>query len=270
MFDKKRVLTTILAAELTTCFVVWGANRIVKTYTAFQRQQIEQFEREQQTFLDRTVTFWQQKAFDACLEAAQQVSSRSRLYNEAQQIWQYCQNARVETWMNQARAFAEQGRYQSAIHTVNQIPRGHPQYETAQQLVLDWSIRMLTLAQEAYQQATAFPNEAIAILSAVPEFSPLHAEAKTKIAQWQQDWNVHAELARNAIAFLDKDRLSKAKHKAEQIGTTHPYWKRQRVEILDAIAQRQAEKDKERQAFWHTVFFLLLGGGMLSFACKRS
>ncbi|MDY7014753.1 MAG: hypothetical protein SVX43_14350, partial [Cyanobacteriota bacterium] len=41
-------------------------------------------------------------------------------------------------------------------------------------------------------------------------------------------------------------------------------------EIGNASAQRKAEKEKERKAFWQKIGLVLLGGGVLSWVLKRS
>ena len=89
-------------------------------------------------------------------------------------------------------------------------------------------------------------ENAIAIIKAVPESSPLGAEVQPTIKQWQADWKQNQTHIEAAQKGLDEKRWQDAINEAKKV-KDNPYWLDQSKEIItqadEAIAAEAAAKN---------------------------
>lgn len=167
--------------------------------------QIKQWQRdialiEDQPFIDRaklTALSGDRASLQAAIAEAQQVTSSSALYDEAQELiadwrWQI-QRMDNQPILTQARQLADTGRLNQAIEVASRIPNNQAFYDEAQSAIADWQSQQQ--GRQSYQQAliVAEPGsvnaliEAIALALGVPETSPDWTLAQRAANQWSWD-----------------------------------------------------------------------------------
>jgi hypothetical protein len=155
---------------------------------------------EDQPFIDRaklTALSGDRASLQAAIAEAQQVSSNSALYGEAQELvadwrWQI-QRMDNQPLLSQARQLADTGQLSQAIEVASRIPTNQALYDEAQTAISDWRSRQR--GRQSYQQALLVAQsgsvsalqEAIKLALAVPENSPDWTLARRAANQWSWD-----------------------------------------------------------------------------------
>ncbi len=133
-----------------------------------------------------------QGKFVAAIAAARLVpNDRPSVYQEAQQLivtWQKpSQQQTFIALLQKAKDLAQGGQasaYNQAIAIASQIKDGQPKYSEAQQLIGQWSEKILAIAQQRAAQGQFL--EAVEAALLVPENTPASGAAQSAITQWQQ------------------------------------------------------------------------------------
>jgi len=167
--------------------------------------QIKQWQRdialiEDQPFIDRaklTALSGDRASLQAAIAEAQQVTSSSALYDEAQELiadwrWQI-QRMDNQPILAQARQLADTGRLNQAIEVASRIPDNQAFYDEAQSAIADWQSQQQ--GRQSYQQALIVAEsgsvnaliEAITLALGVPETSPDWTLAQRAANQWSWD-----------------------------------------------------------------------------------
>lgn len=259
--EQKSLAFNLLKISLTSLITISLAfitiASAVGSYIAFRAYFQQKFEQEQKAILKYVKTLKHERKHSACVREAEKIPPGSDVYDEARILQRSCQNALSEKWLEQAQELAAKGRFAQAIATVSRIPQSDF-YQTAQQLNLKWSNRVLEIAEEFYWKAQARPEEAIKIASAVPESSPVYDQAQKIIKQWQQEWDKNTELWQAAHKSLDANQFASAMNQAERITTDHAVWEKRRESTIQAIQERQIKKQHEDK--WQEALSLLQQG----------
>lgn len=116
--------------------------------------------------------------YQQCIDQAAAVSKDAKSDSAAQALQQECQLA-------QAQKLAAAGDLPTAIAEASKIPQAAAVYQTAQQLIAQWSNSTLAMAKYKYNSGKL--DEAIALAQAVPKTSSMHQAAQGAIKQWHTE-----------------------------------------------------------------------------------
>lgn len=156
---------------------------------------------EDQPFIDRaklTALSGDRASLRAAIAEAQNVTSSSALYDEAQELiadwrWQL-QQMDNQPILAQARQLADRGQLTQAIEVASRIPANQALYDEAQSAIADWQSRQQ--GRQSYQQALMVAESgsvsalvrAIGLAQSVPQSSPDWTLAQRAASQWS--WNL--------------------------------------------------------------------------------
>ncbi|MDX2213837.1 MAG: protein kinase [Oculatellaceae cyanobacterium bins.114] len=175
--------------------------------------------------------------YEQCIEKAKTISSsHTEAYGSAQGLLGDCQLAL-------AQQFAEEGSYSRAITIATEILPGHSAHQQANQLISQWSNRILQLAQEQYQSGKL--DEAIAMIKAIPEGSPLHTRTLEQIEQWNQEWEKNEASLEVAKEAIDSQQWQQAIDEASKVTTN--YWEQQASSIIQQASDELAAAARRRE-----------------------
>ncbi|MBD1998316.1 protein kinase [Leptolyngbya sp. FACHB-541] len=176
---------------------------------------------------------------EECVRTAMALSGDA----QAQQLLGECQLAR-------AQALAASNRLKDAILAANEIAEGHSAHEESQNLVGEWSERILELAAEQYQGGKL--ENAVAMAGAIPETSSIYEQAQAQIVSWNQEWEADEGLLKTAQEAVDQGEWQAAIAETEKIA--NEYWKQQAAPLIEkanteisAAEQRAAERRAAEQ-----------------------
>lgn len=163
---------------------------------------------EDQPFIDRaklTALSGDRASLRAAIAEAQNVTSNSALYDEAQDLvadwrWQI-QRMDNQPILAQARQLADTGQLGQAIEVASRIPTNQALYDEAQNEITAWRSRQES--RQAYQQALLIAEtgsvsglvEAIKLAQGIPESSPDWTLAQRAVSQWSWELLNAAESA---------------------------------------------------------------------------
>ncbi|NEP16321.1 MAG: hypothetical protein F6J97_05375 [Leptolyngbya sp. SIO4C1] len=125
---------------------------------------------------------------DGAIAAAQLVpSDRESLSRQAQQriaFWQQRQRSReIIQAAQRIPRMGQASSYQRGIIQLQTVPRSQPEYQTAQQLIDDWSQKMLSIARARAAQGRN--QDAIQAAILIPRGTAAYDQAQTDIARWR-------------------------------------------------------------------------------------
>lgn len=120
-----------------------------------------------------------------------------------------------------------------------------PAYKEAQQLISQWSEKILQFASDKYQQGKL--EEAKAIAKSVSEVSSLSQKVATTIEIWDKEWQQNQEHLQTAQEKLDKNRWQEAIVAAKKISENEHLQKQSEEIIQKAEAKIAASKASSRQ-----------------------
>jgi hypothetical protein len=227
-------LVVVAIAMVTVTYLNWQQQSQLLTQQAQQQQ--EQLHWRQ---LHQAEIFAQQNNPTACLQILEQIPEDSGFYDRSQVLAETCYTPLAQGWLQEAKALSAQGKLRDAIAIASQITGGSLEAQ-AQQSIKGWSQQILTLAEQRYYTSEHGLNEAIGMVNAIPEYSPLYEVSVQTINQWQQEWTGNQHFSEAATHALTAGDLSSASQSAEQI-SQHPLWAEQRSQLLLDIQETERQ-----------------------------
>ncbi|WP_348254607.1 hypothetical protein [Leptolyngbya sp. ST-U4] len=225
---------------------------------AYLRQQSrQQFEREQQAIANTAFALETAGDYQGCIAQAEQVSSKANVYWATQLHLRNCQTKLAMFQLAQARQNAAQGEFAQAIEAVSQITVGAAQYNEAQQLIQQWSERILEIAWSEYWQPIDQLDQALTIAGAIPVNSPIYPKAQAQMQQWRQLWADNHQHWFTAHAALNLEQFDVALMQAQQI-KEHPFWAHSRSSLIQTVEEKRLQQQYED--IWNTAEHLLAQG----------
>ncbi len=165
-----------------------------------------------------------------CLSQAKTIPPDSRLYDDAQALIIQCQ-------LEPAQKLAAVGQLPQAIAALLKISSDSPGYRQAQQLIGQWSDRLLTQATDQYRQGNL--TSAIALAQTIPSTSPVSNQAQEAISLWQREWQANSAnlaLAKQALAEGNWQQAISLAGRLTLLGQPVPetsaYWQQQVSPII--------------------------------------
>lgn len=131
----------------------------------------------------------------------------------------------------------------SGLELLEQWTPEHPLYQEAQNSLSDWSEAVLVAARGKVNQDDL--EGAIALVSHIPESSPVYAEAQTAIANWQGEWQRGRAIYQEAQTAIQQQKWAEATAKIRELsGLRYDYWRSQRTLALSRqiAIEQQAQK----------------------------
>jgi len=141
-----------------------------------------------QPLLDLARRYASQGNLSQAISVAEQIDSNRALYAEAQaevQVWrgQFTGADRMQQAQNSA-SIGTPAMLLSAIRMANDIPANNPSRAEANQMINQWSWRLLEMARS---QANVDLPGAIATARSIPDYSEAYTAAQQQIQDWQQN-----------------------------------------------------------------------------------
>lgn len=236
--DRLQPVRMGLAILLTGSAVLFTGTTAVRLYSVIKADEQQRAEQLHQEILVRGTYLKATQNYSACIAEAQRVPAESLFYSQARTLQDQCQSLSTEMIINRAQAMAAAGQFKDAIAEVKTVFDSTAMAKV-QQLVWEWSNRMLQLAESSYLDPSGKFEDAIQIASAILPDNPLYADAQAKIRVWQQQWLTDQTHWQAAQTALNAHQLETALLQAQQI--THPYWQQQSTAIINAIYAEQAK-----------------------------
>ena len=174
--------------------------------------------------------------YQECLQQAQIFpQDYNYFHSEVANLQSQCQQAQAEAQLTQAKKLAQQSKLRDAIAQAQSITSDQVVYDTAQQLIAQWSQEILKIANNKYQEGNL--AMAIAIAQAVPGDSSLAPKAAETIKHWQEQWQQNQNYLATAQQQLNAGSWQEAIQTAKKLEQTD-YWQGQSQPI---IQQAQAK-----------------------------
>jgi hypothetical protein len=134
----------------------------------------------------------QEKDYAGAIEAARLVPWDQAQYQDAQAAISYWQGelslqTQINGRLDQAQAIIRPdsaSSYSDAIGLLGTIPEAHPDYEEAQALIEEWSVTILSLAEDRAAQGNY--SQAIEAAELVPAFTAEYKTAQDRIKAWRE------------------------------------------------------------------------------------
>lgn len=228
----------IMATLLTgSCFCLTSAIAM-HLYTQHQLYEAQRFEQIQQGRIDRAEVLKADQRYLTCIAEIQQIPSDSLLYSQAQTVGGECQSALTQTQLQQAQHLADAGYFQAAIVQLQTITDESAALKV-QQLLWEWSNRILQIAETYYRDPNNRYAEAMQIAQAIGATNPLYETAQSKIAAWQTDWSTNQAHFQRAAELSARQHYQAAKGETEQI--SHAYWQQKAAAIVKQSNDRSAQ-----------------------------
>jgi hypothetical protein len=230
--DRLQPVRVGIAVLLTGSALLLTGTIAIRLYSVIKATEQLRIDQLHQAILARGDYLKTAQHYEDCIIEAQKVPVESLFYSQAKTLQDQCQSLSTEAILNRAQAMADAGQLKAAIAAVKTVT-DRAAIDRAQQMVWDWSNRILQIAEGYYLDPTNKYQDAIDIASAIGSDNPLYSEALSKIHRWQQDWLVNQNYWQTAQSALNAHQLELALLQVQQI--THPYWKQQSTAIVNAI-----------------------------------
>ena len=244
----------VMAALLTAALLASAAAATYTTYLNTQQHTAlaDQYQRQQLVDL-----YWQklQHAEDAaskgdypaCKQILEGVPADADFYQQVQSLANECYQRLNQTWLENAEAMAADNRLKDAIDEASRITRG-PLQAQAGDRIKTWSQQIIDLAKQRYFAPTDQFNEAVNIISRLPNSSPLYETSRDILNQWQQEWAGNQRYYQMAKLALARGDLVRAEEFAQSI-SSHQIWASSKNQILvDVEETRQQFEQIVREA----------------------
>ncbi|WP_414568883.1 protein kinase domain-containing protein [Nostoc sp. CCY 9925] len=178
----------------------------------------------------------QAKDYEKCIEKGTRLSLSSENSSSNFQAKTELVSTLNECRIFQAKALAAQSNFPQAIKQVDKIPANQPFSEDAQNLINEWSQKLLTQATQKYEQLGDVDN---AILTAkdIPQKSSNYKEAQDLSAKWQQEFTSNKQLLNVAQTALSQNRFNDAISSANKIAATQ-YWQDKKEAIIQGAKSK--------------------------------
>ncbi|MDZ8238187.1 MAG: serine/threonine-protein kinase [Nostoc sp. ChiQUE01a] len=178
----------------------------------------------------------QAKDYKKCIEKGTQLSLSSENSSSNLQAKTELVSTLNECRIFQAKALAAQSNFPQAIKQVDKIPANQPFSEDAQNLINEWSQKLLTQATQKYEQLGDVDN-AILTTKDIPQKSSNYKEAQDLSAKWQQEFNSNKQLLNVAQTALSQNRFNDAITSANKIAATQ-YWQDKKEAIIQGAKSK--------------------------------
>ncbi|MBC1223269.1 serine/threonine protein kinase [Nostoc sp. UCD121] len=185
-------------------------------------------------------TLKQAKKYEECIQKASNIGFPDKNSSRNLQVKNELINTLNECRISQAKILAAQSNFPEAIKQADKILSNQPFSEEAQNLINEWSQKLLTLATQKYEQSGDVDN-AILIAKDIPSKSSSFKEAQEFIAKWKQEFNSSKENLNLAQIALTKNKFNDAITSASKIAGTQ-YWRQQKEAIIQE-AKSKLEPD---------------------------
>ncbi|MFN6468894.1 MAG: protein kinase domain-containing protein [Nostoc sp. SerVER01] len=178
----------------------------------------------------------QAKDYKKCIEKGSHLSLSSDNSSSNLQAKTELISTLNECRIFQAKALAAQSNFPQAIKQVDKIPANQPFSEDAQNLINEWSQKLLTQAAQKYEQLGDVDN-AILTTKDIPQKSSNYKEAQDLSAKWQQEFNSNKQLLNVAQTALTQNRFNDAISSANKIAATQ-YWQDKKEAIIQGAKSK--------------------------------
>ncbi|MEM8723526.1 MAG: serine/threonine-protein kinase [Cyanobacteria bacterium P01_G01_bin.39] len=183
------------------------------------------------------------KKYQECIQQAQAATDNLANFNiDITSLIQDCSQGQL----NAAKKLAKASRYKDAINLATAIPPEQDIYAESQELVTQWSNEIYEIATNKYNEGNL--NQAIAILKAIPENSPVANEIESIKKQWRDDWQQNKNYIQTAQKALDKKQWQDAISEAKKV-KDNPYWLKQSKELIKQAESAIASQSVPRKTY---------------------
>lgn len=234
--DRLQSVRVGIAVLLTGSALLLTGTIAIRLYSVTKAAEQLRIDQLHQAILARGDYLKTAQHYDECIAEAQKVPVESLFYSQARTLQDQCQNLSNEAILNRAQAMADAGQLKAAIAAAKTVT-DQAAIDRVQQMVLDWSNRILQIADGYYLDPANKYQDAIDIANAITSDNPMYSEAQSRIYQWQRDWFVNQNYWQAAQTALNVGQLDIALLQVQQI--THPYWKQQSAAIVNAVYAEQ-------------------------------
>jgi serine/threonine protein kinase, bacterial len=171
----------------------------------------------------------QTKEYDKCIQKGQNISliANSSLYKQVQTELVSTLN---ECRILRAKTIAAHLNFSEAIKQANQVPVNQPFSQDAENLINEWSKKLLTQATQKYDQLGDVDN-AISLARTIPSKSYSFTKSQQLINKWQQEFNTNKKELDLAKSALAQHEFENAITLANKISDTQ-YWQAQKEAII--------------------------------------
>ena len=174
---------------------------VIGSYNGYKYLKYKQSYHQVKLDLDKIEQLKIEKKYQKCIAQSIEFSEQfSDLNIQKNSLLSDCYQGQLTT----ATKLAKESKYKDAINLAIQIPQEQEIYAESQKLVAQWSNNIYKIATNKYQEGNL--ENAIAILQAIPEHSPLSKKIQTTSKQWQEDWQLNQTHLEAAQKGLDEKR----------------------------------------------------------------
>lgn len=246
------VWSFIIAALLTLAFVILSTTAVCITYINWQNYTALESQRHQQALdylhwqmLDQASEAADSGYYRDCLQIVLDVPPTSIFYSRSQALQKQCYQPLAEEWMAKGKGLAASGHLKDAIAQVNQIQQGSL-YPQAKDSITAWSQQIIDIAEQHYGAPTDRFDEALNVVSQIPEYSSLYQTSQKLYQRWQQEKRDNQGFYEEAEAAINANNLDQAVQFAQQI-SLHSAWKDRRDRLLQSAENAQQQLDQTSQ-----------------------
>ena len=123
-----------------------------------------------------------------------------------------------------------------AIKLIDSLPADHPLREEADQMIDQWSLGILGLADREFQQGDL--DSAIDIAQRIPPNGAAYAQVDERIDDWELIWAKAERIYQEAISALQSDDLRRAFSSAiELLDVGNTYWETEKYDELNQLIE---------------------------------
>ncbi|MEB3211328.1 MAG: hypothetical protein VKL39_08230, partial [Leptolyngbyaceae bacterium] len=124
----------------------------------------------------------------------------------------------------------------AAIQLMDGLPDDHPLRAEADEMIDGWSLSILDLADETFQQGDL--DEAVAIARKIPSQGSAYSEVNQRIDHWQSTWAQAERIYQETISAVESDDLRKAFSSAVKLlNVGNTYWATEKYDELNEIIE---------------------------------
>ncbi len=163
---------------------------------------------EWQAVLDQARQEQAQGNFTACQTLISQIPADETEYNQAMGV-------RIQCTLGPAEQLEQAGELPQALALLGKIPATDPAHTAAQELLGQWSDRLLSQASQAYLSGDL--NQALALAQTIPSSSPSYAVAQDALASWQGEFSANQNLLAQSRRAFDQQQWEEAIQLAQQV-----------------------------------------------------
>ncbi len=123
-----------------------------------------------------------------------------------------------------------------AIQLMDGLPADHPLRDEANQMIDEWSLAIMQLADQEFQQGNL--ENAIQIAKQIPVRGSAYSEVDKRIEAWEATWTQAERIYQEAISALQSDDLRKAFSSAVKLlEVGNEYWATAKYDELNQLIE---------------------------------